>query len=256
MTKITIIEGSSNDKDNVRVIVVKGEKGYSAYELYVKNGGTLTEAQWLDEFLNADNFYNKSEVDAKNDSQDQELLDEATERGNADSDLQDQITINTNDITGIKAEQTTQNNLIAKKPYYFNTVADMKAYNLAAGDMVITKGYYSANDGGEAEYNIVNDNTLVNDGGSVHSLNNGLKAVLINNNKANVKQFGAYGNNTNDDTNAIQNAIEFAYSNNLNIYLPSGIYKITSPLKLYENQRNRKSAASGISDTPPERKNL
>lgn len=63
MSKMTIIEGNSNDKDQVRAYLVKGERGYSAYELYVQNGGTLTEEEWLDEFTNADNFYNKSETD-------------------------------------------------------------------------------------------------------------------------------------------------------------------------------------------------
>lgn len=63
MNKIVVIEGNSNDKDNVRIFMVKGEKGYSAYDLYVKHGGTLTEEEWLDAFLNADNFYAKSEVD-------------------------------------------------------------------------------------------------------------------------------------------------------------------------------------------------
>lgn len=63
MAKMTIIEGNSNDKDQVRAYLVKGEKGYSAYELYAQNGGTLTEEEWLEEFTNADNFYNKSETD-------------------------------------------------------------------------------------------------------------------------------------------------------------------------------------------------
>lgn len=63
MSKLTIVEGNSNDKDNVRAFMVKGEKGYSAYDLYVQNGGTLTEAEWLDAFLNAENYYSKSETD-------------------------------------------------------------------------------------------------------------------------------------------------------------------------------------------------
>lgn len=42
----------------------KGERGYSAYEIAVQNGYTGTEAQWADSFLNADNYYNKSEVNA------------------------------------------------------------------------------------------------------------------------------------------------------------------------------------------------
>lgn len=40
-----------------------------------------------------------------------------------------------------------------KKPYYYNTVADMKAdTKLKVGDMAITLGYYTANDGGRLEY--------------------------------------------------------------------------------------------------------
>ena len=62
MSKLTIVEGNSNDKDNVRAYMVKGEKGYSAYDLYVQHGGTLTEEEWLDAFLNAENYYNKYEV--------------------------------------------------------------------------------------------------------------------------------------------------------------------------------------------------
>ena len=174
-TRLTIVEGNSNDKDNVRAIMVKGERGYSAYEIAVQNGYTGTEAEWKDSFLNADNYYNKSEVDSS---------------------------------------QTNQNNIINKKPYYFNNVANMKAYNLVAGDMAITKGYYSANDGGGSNYNIVNDNTLVDDGGSIIELNNGLRAKLIINDKINVEQFGSYGDSIHNDTNTIQNAINYAKGKN------------------------------------------
>ena len=140
MSKLTIVEGNSNDKDNVRAIMVKGEKGDSAYDLYVKNGGTLTEEEWLDAFLNAENYYTKSEVDES---------------------------------------QTNQNNKINKKPYYFNNVAEMKAYNLAAGDTVITNGYYATNDGGGALYTIrTKTNEDVEDNASIHFLQNNLVAEL------------------------------------------------------------------------------
>ena len=43
----------------------KGEPGDSAYEIAVKHGYTGTEAEWADEFINAENFYNKSECDSK-----------------------------------------------------------------------------------------------------------------------------------------------------------------------------------------------
>lgn len=43
-----------------------------------------------------------------------------------------------------------------KKPYYYNSVADMKAdTKLKAGDMARTLGYYEQGDGGGAIYRIV-----------------------------------------------------------------------------------------------------
>lgn len=62
MSKIIIVEPNPNDKDQIKAYLVKGERGYSAYDLYVQNGGTLTEEEWLDAFLNADNYYSKDEV--------------------------------------------------------------------------------------------------------------------------------------------------------------------------------------------------
>lgn len=63
MSKIIIVEPNTNDKDKVRAYLVKGERGFSAYDIYVQNGGTLTEEEWLDAFLNANNYYNKTETD-------------------------------------------------------------------------------------------------------------------------------------------------------------------------------------------------
>ena len=63
MSKIIIVEPNTNDKDKVRAYLVKGERGFSAYDIYIQNGGTLTEEEWLDTFLNADNYYNKTETD-------------------------------------------------------------------------------------------------------------------------------------------------------------------------------------------------
>jgi len=51
----------------------------------------------------------------------------------------------------------------------------------------------------------------------------------------NVKDFGAVGNGTTDDTTAIQNALN-SLSSGGRIYVPSGTYKITNQLSFYSNQ--------------------
>lgn len=70
---------------------------------------------------------------------------------------------------------------------HFNSIQEMKIdETLQEGDTCQTLGYYSANDGGAGLYKIVDDNTLVDDGVSIHSLINGLKAQLIKDN--NIKE--------------------------------------------------------------------
>ena len=52
-----------------------------------------------------------------------------------------------------------------------------------------------------------------------------------------VKDFGAVGNGSTDDTAAIQNAIDYVYDNGLGkLYFPAGNYKITKSLMVWGNQ--------------------
>ena len=113
-----------------------------------------------------------------------------------------------------------------KTPRYYENVASMKLDDtLQEGDMAITLGYYTANDGGGAEYKIVSGN-YNDDGGSYHELENNLFAELIINNLVYPEQFGAHGDNLNDDTLRIQTCIDFASTNNITIILQH-IYKIS-----------------------------
>ena len=114
----------------------------------------------------------------------------------------------------------------------YETVALMKAdTKLKEGYHVKTKGYYQANDGGHGEYIIVDDDTLVDDGGSIHVLTNGLRAKLIIGNEIDPKVFGVYGDNIHDDTETLQNAINFCIENNLLFKSSkSNTYKITDTL--------------------------
>lgn len=65
---------------------------------------------------------------------------------------------------------------------------------------------------------------------SILSLTNKTNGILS------VTSYGAVGDGIHDDTLAIQKAIDEAYETNKNVILPSGTFKITSPLKLYDGQ--------------------
>lgn len=120
-----------------------------------------------------------------------------------------------------------------KKPYYYNTIADMKAdTKLKTGDMAITLGYYEANDGGNGEYKIVDDSQLVDDGGSIHDLSNGLKAELIIEDVVFPEMFGAKANGINDDTSAFEKLITL----NIPIKLHNKSYVISSTLVISATQ--------------------
>lgn len=130
--------------------------------------------------------------------------------------------------------------VLSKKPYVYESVAAMKADSkLKAGDVCETLGYYSANDGGQGLY-LIKNGSYTDDGGSYHKIKDGIFAeLIINENTINVKQFGAYGNKTNDDTIFIKNAIKYIKdryeeeTSDLNILcFPKGSYRTTSTLTI------------------------
>ena len=113
-----------------------------------------------------------------------------------------------------------------KKPYYYNTVADMKADNkLKVGDMAITLGYYSANDDGRATYKIrkiTNDDVV--DNALIISLNdetNNLIAELIHDEDINVLTIGCKGDDLNNDGEIISNLINNNSFKKLNLIFPT-----------------------------------
>lgn len=84
----------------------------------------------------------------------------------------------------------------------YETVALMKAdTKLKEGYHVKTKGYYEANDGGEAEYKIV---SIESESKHQEQLNNELYAELIFNKEINTKQFGIVGDGETDESELLQ----------------------------------------------------
>ncbi len=134
------------------------------------------------------------------------------------------------DAANVKTEDgMSVENKLKKKPYYFDTVADMKAATyLKDGDYAVTLGYYEANDGGGAEYIVTN---VQNDNKYQVSIGNNLWIEMIIKNLVNVKQFGAYGDGENDDLGYINILLNFIKDNQV-LYFPKGIYKISNVIEV------------------------
>lgn len=119
----------------------------------------------------------------------------------------------------------------------FDNVADMKSSpNLVAGSFANTLGYHVRGDGGAAKYKIVDKGTIIaNEKNYIAIGDDYIAEIVLDDEKINVKQFGAYGDDTNDDTNAIQSSIDYAVANGITeIIIPKGTYKTTSPIMLYD----------------------
>ena len=126
----------------------------------------------------------------------------------------------------------TSDDMISKLSYDYESVEQMKAdISLQPGKMVKTSGYYSHNDGGGAAYYIRGrEEDDVEDGGKYHFVNSDLTAeLIIENNIYNVKQFGAKGDDSTDDTEKLQLALDSIETFGT-CYVPKGIYVISSGL--------------------------
>lgn len=119
----------------------------------------------------------------------------------------------------------------------FDNVSQMKKAGILENQTVATKGYYRSNDDGGGFYRIRKYRTsdIVNNG-SLIALDNGNVAELDPDRMANVKQFGAMGDGITDDTQMIQNAINFIESQNGGtVFFPVGQYKISDTLTVSQS---------------------
>ena len=122
----------------------------------------------------------------------------------------------------------------------YDTINDLKtSTNMVNGSYVKTLGYHTINDGGSSIYKVRNitNKDNVNEMNLIALNNSSLVAELIvSDNTINVKQFGAYGDSTHDDSNAFNYGIEFLNSNGGGtLYIPDGDYKISSTITGKEN---------------------
>lgn len=128
-------------------------------------------------------------------------------------------------------EQIIEQYLSSSALWGFDNVSEMKlATNLINGSYAKTLGYHDKNDGGSALYKVrtITNDDVVDEMFIVALNDNTLIAELITDDKVNVKQLGAYGDDTNDDTNVIDSAATYCLANNKILYIPKGTYSVTS----------------------------
>ncbi len=126
----------------------------------------------------------------------------------------------------------------------YDTVAQMKGSTPEVGELISTKGYYVAGEGGGASYLVAASQVV--DGYGDHALANGVVALLQAGGSADVKQYGAKGDGTTDATAAIQAALNTVSTE---IYFPDGTYRIanatTSPA-LTSSVADRRIYGTGV----------
>lgn len=119
--------------------------------------------------------------------------------------------------------------------YGFDTVADMQAAtNLIDGSYAKTLGFHNRNDGGGATYKIkTHESETINGFNIIQLDDNTLIAILCVENDVNPKQFGAWGDDTYDDSDALQAYIDYGTTDmNVRLNTIKATYKISKTLDL------------------------
>lgn len=160
-------------------------------------------------------------------------LNEMAEDGTLAKIINEDIFKELNDKT---AQNTSDINIInSNKINYVNNIEELKNNtNLKDNNIVFTKGFYNISDGGNAKY-LITSVELIPDNYTIFALQNNLYAKLIPDNIVNVKQFGAKGDNVSDDVLPINKCLEYCSENNIDTYIPSGIYLVSNQVLLNNN---------------------
>lgn len=95
---------------------------------------------------------------------------------------------------------------IEQYAHFFDTVADMKAADLADGDYARTGGFHAVNDGGGALYKITDTGTA--NEMDIIAVGGALYAQAVYPTVINPEMFGAYGDGTHDDSATLQYAFD------------------------------------------------
>lgn len=122
--------------------------------------------------------------------------------------------------------------LVGRNFQVVSTITELKALlKTSASTRAFVLGYYAANDGGGGSYYYdAADTTSLDNGGTIIVATDGGRWKLAYTGKISIRQFGAKGDNIQDDQPFIQAALDAEKS----VYAPAGTYKLGSSI-LYKD---------------------
>ncbi len=114
---------------------------------------------------------------------------------------------------------------------------------LSTGSVSILGGYYTLGDGGGGQFYYDSASTATDNGGTVIEPDSGVGRWLRpESNSFNIREFGAVGDGSHDDTSAIQGAVDSVVLLGLGtVVVPAGNYKISGPITLASAPANNLS---------------
>lgn len=124
------------------------------------------------------------------------------------------------------------------------TITAMKALNPASSPEIYVAGYYNPGDLGGGEFYYDSGSSATPNEGTIFAstyTGTGRWFRVLNGTRVNVRWFGAYGNNSNDDTAAFQAAIDYCGTIGVGLYLSMGTYIVSAAnaglpcLKIHDN---------------------
>lgn len=122
---------------------------------------------------------------------------------------------------------TLATSFLSKVNRVVGSIAALRMLSEAVYTVAFVSGYYTPHDGGGGAYQLDSaDTTTADNGGTVIVAADGGRWKLSVTTSLSVKQWGAKGDSTNDDTAPINAALAFGG----NIFVPAGEYKLTGPL--------------------------
>lgn len=107
------------------------------------------------------------------------------------------------------------------------TITAMKALNPASSPEIYIAGYYNPGDRGGGEFYYDSGSSATPNDGTIFAstyTGTGRWFRVLNGTRVNVRWFGAYGNGSNNDTPALQAAIDYCEANSMGLYVPKGVY--------------------------------